>query len=66
MAAVDTVKEHIQAGDVFQLVLSHRFRRRTFADPFEVYRQGLWRGFASFPSAAWVVCCLGGTLPGSG
>lgn len=35
---VDTVKEHIQAGDVFQLVLSQRFRRRTFADPFEIYR----------------------------
>ncbi|KAK9842349.1 hypothetical protein WJX81_007998 [Elliptochloris bilobata] len=35
---VDTVKEHIQAGDVFQLVLSQRFRRRTFADPFEMYR----------------------------
>lgn len=38
MEAVAQVKEHIQAGDVFQLVLSHRFRRRTFADPFEVYR----------------------------
>lgn len=34
------VKEHIQAGDVFQLVLSQRFRRRTFADPFEIYRCG--------------------------
>ena len=38
MAAVDHVKEYIQAGDIFQLVLSHRFKRRTFADPFEVYR----------------------------
>ena len=38
MAAVDQVKEHVQAGDIFQLVLSHRFKRRTFADPFEVYR----------------------------
>jgi anthranilate synthase component 1 len=27
-----------QAGDVFQLVFSQRFERRTFADPFEVYR----------------------------
>ena len=36
--AVAATKEHIQAGDVFQLVLSHRFRRRTFADPFDVYR----------------------------
>ena len=38
MAAVDQVKEYIQAGDIFQLVLSHRFKRRTFADPFEIYR----------------------------
>ncbi len=41
LACVETVKEHIQAGDIFQLVLSHRFDRRTFADPFEVYRCGL-------------------------
>jgi chorismate binding enzyme len=38
MAAVEATKEYIQAGDIFQLVLSQRFRRRTFADPFEVYR----------------------------
>ena len=38
MGAVDQVKEYIQAGDIFQLVLSHRFKRRTFADPFEIYR----------------------------
>lgn len=36
--AVLEVQEHIQAGDVFQVVLSQRFERRTFADPFEVYR----------------------------
>ncbi|XP_078182088.1 anthranilate synthase alpha subunit 1, chloroplastic-like [Carex rostrata] len=36
--AVLEVKEHIQAGDVFQVVLSQRFERRTFVDPFEVYR----------------------------
>ena len=36
--AVATTKEHIQAGDVFQLVLSQRFERHTFADPFETYR----------------------------
>lgn len=36
--AVLEVKEHIQAGDVFQVVLSQRFERRTLADPFEVYR----------------------------
>ena len=38
MDAVAQVKEYIQAGDIFQLVLSHRFKRRTFADPFEIYR----------------------------
>ena len=32
------VKEHIAAGDIFQLVLSQRFERRTFASPFEIYR----------------------------
>ncbi|KAF5738461.1 hypothetical protein HS088_TW13G01360 [Tripterygium wilfordii] len=31
-------KEHILAGDIFQIVLSQRFERRTFADPFEIYR----------------------------
>ncbi|KAK2634713.1 hypothetical protein Ddye_029505 [Dipteronia dyeriana] len=36
--AVIQAKEHIQAGDIFQIVLSQRFERRTFADPFEVYR----------------------------
>ncbi|KAJ6795244.1 anthranilate synthase alpha subunit 1, chloroplastic-like [Iris pallida] len=36
--AVLQAKEHIQAGDIFQIVLSQRFERRTFADPFEVYR----------------------------
>lgn len=38
LSAVGRTKEYIQSGDVFQLVLSHRFERRTFADPFEVYR----------------------------
>ena len=38
LAAVDQTKEHIQAGDVFQLVLSQRFERHTRADPFEIYR----------------------------
>ncbi|KAK7857398.1 anthranilate synthase alpha subunit 1, chloroplastic [Quercus suber] len=36
--AVIKAKEHIKAGDIFQVVLSQRFERRTFADPFEVYR----------------------------
>ncbi|MEW5305913.1 MAG: hypothetical protein WDW36_008424 [Sanguina aurantia] len=38
LAGVMAAKEHIQAGDIFQLVLSQRFERRTFADPFEIYR----------------------------
>ena len=38
MDAIATTKEHITAGDIFQLVLSQRFERRTFADPFEIYR----------------------------
>ncbi|XP_073114813.1 anthranilate synthase alpha subunit 1, chloroplastic [Elaeis guineensis] len=36
--AVMQAKEHILAGDIFQIVLSQRFERRTFANPFEVYR----------------------------
>ncbi|KAM2985627.1 hypothetical protein FF2_006005 [Malus domestica] len=36
--AVLEAKEHILAGDIFQSVLSQRFERRTFADPFEIYR----------------------------
>ncbi|KAJ6809049.1 anthranilate synthase alpha subunit 1, chloroplastic-like [Iris pallida] len=36
--AVLEAKEHILAGDIFQIVLSQRFERRTFANPFEVYR----------------------------
>eukprot|EP00210_Caulerpa_lentillifera_P001269 g1225.t1 len=36
--SIDEIKEHIEAGDIFQLVYSQRFERRTFADPFEIYR----------------------------
>ncbi|HBY94431.1 MAG TPA: anthranilate synthase component I, partial [Chloroflexi bacterium] len=36
--AVRAAKEHIAAGDIFQVVLSHRLSRRTQADPFDVYR----------------------------
>ncbi|XP_059626500.1 anthranilate synthase alpha subunit 2, chloroplastic-like isoform X2 [Cornus florida] len=36
--AVLQAKEHILAGDIFQIVLSQRFEQRTFADPFEIYR----------------------------
>jgi anthranilate synthase component 1 len=35
---VAKVKEHIKAGDVFQLVLSVRFEGACHSDPFEVYR----------------------------
>jgi len=38
LGMVEAAKEHIRAGDIFQVVLSQRFERRTFADPFEVYR----------------------------
>ena len=38
LGMVATAQEHIRAGDIFQVVLSQRFERRTFADPFEVYR----------------------------
>jgi anthranilate synthase component 1 len=31
-------KEHIAAGDIFQVVLSQRLSRRTEADPFTIYR----------------------------
>jgi len=36
--AVDRVKGHIQAGDVYQLVLSVKFDGRADVDPFNVYR----------------------------
>jgi anthranilate synthase component I len=35
---IDTVQEHIRAGDVFQLVLSIRFAGACRTAPFEVYR----------------------------
>jgi anthranilate synthase component 1 len=37
-AIVAEAKEHIAAGDIFQVVLSQRFSRRTSAHPFAVYR----------------------------
>jgi anthranilate synthase component 1 len=36
--AVLAAKEHIEAGDVFQVVLSQRFDLELGADPFDVYR----------------------------
>ena len=36
--AVETAKEHIRAGDIFQVVPSQRFALRTDVDAFSVYR----------------------------
>jgi anthranilate synthase component 1 len=38
MDAVVVAKEHIRAGDIFQVVLSQRFDLDLDADPFDVYR----------------------------
>ncbi len=38
MAAIDAAKEHIRAGDIFQVVLSQRYDLVLEADPFDVYR----------------------------
>ena len=38
LAGVDRTKEHISAGDVYQLVLSIRFEGRCDIPPFEAYR----------------------------
>ncbi|MBT3337552.1 MAG: anthranilate synthase component I [Anaerolineae bacterium] len=35
---VEEAKEHIAAGDIFQVVLSQRLSRETSASPFEIYR----------------------------
>jgi anthranilate synthase component 1 len=37
-AGVETVKEHIRAGDAFQVVLSQRFEIETDVDALDVYR----------------------------
>ena len=37
-AAVEVAKEHILAGDIFQVVLAQRFDVDLQADPFDVYR----------------------------
>lgn len=38
LASVDTAKQHIVDGDVFQVVISQRFDQECTADPIEVYR----------------------------
>ena len=35
---VEAAREHIRAGDIYQVVLSQRFHRRLGGDPFSVYR----------------------------
>ena len=35
---VTAAREHIAAGDIFQVVLSQRFTRESTAEPFDVYR----------------------------
>ena len=37
-AMVDAAKEHILAGDAFQIVVSQRFRKPLEASPFDLYR----------------------------
>ena len=38
LAAVETAKEYIRAGDAFQIVVSQRFETEVDADPLDVYR----------------------------
>jgi anthranilate synthase component 1 len=38
MAWVEAAKEHIRAGDCFQIVVSQRFEKDCTADPLDVYR----------------------------
>jgi len=38
MAAVESAKEHIRAGDIFQVVLSRRWSAPFAGDPFALYR----------------------------
>jgi anthranilate synthase component 1 len=38
LAAVERSKQHITAGDIYQIVLSVRFSGRTDLDPFQTYR----------------------------
>jgi anthranilate synthase component 1 len=35
---IRTAKSHIQAGDIFQVVLSQRFAMKIACDPFDIYR----------------------------
>jgi anthranilate synthase component I len=53
---VDAAREHILAGDAFQVVLSQRFSKRLGARPIDVYR--CLRGIN--PSPYMYYLCLGG------
>ena len=55
-AMVDAAREHILAGDAFQVVVSQRFRKPLEASPFDVYR--CLR--AINPSPYMYYLCLGG------
>ena len=55
-AMVDAAREHILAGDAFQIVVSHRYRKPLEASPFDVYR--CLR--AINPSPYMYYLCLGG------
>ena len=37
-AAVETVKDHISAGDCYQVVIAQKFKKPTAADPLAIYR----------------------------
>ncbi|PCH57751.1 MAG: anthranilate synthase component I [Legionellales bacterium] len=38
MQMVEIAKQYIKAGDIFQIVLSRRFRKKYAANPFEIYK----------------------------
>lgn len=38
LAAVEKIKDHIVAGDAYQVVLSQKFKRQTNAEPINIYR----------------------------
>jgi anthranilate synthase component I len=39
LQAVRKAKQYIRAGDIFQVVISQRFSAKTYAAPFDVYRE---------------------------
>ena len=71
LEAVDTVKEYIRAGDIFQCVLSQRFDCTPGVDPFAIYRSlrivnpSPYMYFLRFPkeSADAALCHIVGSSP---